>query len=48
MVEKEFKSTEELETEEGYVRDFLNNRLIRLTPEEQVRQIMLLSTLKHN
>ncbi|MGB4339311.1 MAG: N-6 DNA methylase, partial [Candidatus Hydrothermia bacterium] len=42
MPEKEYKPTEELETKEGYVRDFLTNRLIRLTPEEQVRQIMLM------
>lgn len=40
--EKEYKPTEELESKEGYVRDFLTNRLIRLTPEEQVRQIMLM------
>lgn len=40
--EKEFKPTEELEAKEGYVKDFLTNRLIRLTPEEQVRQIMLM------
>lgn len=42
MPEKEYKPTEELEAKEGYVRDFLTNRLIRLTPEEQVRQIMLM------
>jgi len=42
MAEKEYKPTEELETKEGYVRDFLTARLIRLTPEEQVRQIMLM------
>lgn len=42
MPEKEYKPTEELETKEGYVRDFLTNRLIRLRPEEQVRQIMLM------
>lgn len=42
MSEKEYKPTEELETKEGYVRDFLTNRLIRLKPEEQTRQIMLM------
>jgi len=42
MAEKEFKPTEELEAKEGYIRDFLTNRLIRLTPEERVRQIMLM------
>jgi len=42
MPEKEFKPTEGLEAKEGYVKDFLTNRLIRLTPEEQVRQIMLM------
>lgn len=42
MSEKEYKPTEELETKEGYVKDFLTNRLIRLRPEEQVRQIMLM------
>jgi type I restriction enzyme M protein len=42
MPEKEYKPTEELEAKEGYVRDFLTNRLIRLTPEEQIRQIMLM------
>jgi type I restriction enzyme M protein len=42
MSEKEYKPTEELEAKEGYVKDFLTNRLIRLRPEEQVRQIMLM------
>ncbi len=42
MSEKEYKPTEELEAKEGYVNDFLTNRLIRLTPEEEVRQIMLM------
>ncbi len=42
MPEKEYKPTEELEAKEGYVNDFLTNRLIRLTPEEEVRQIMLM------
>lgn len=42
MPEKEYKSIEELEAKEGYIRDFLTNKLIRLTPEEQVRQIMLM------
>jgi len=42
MSEKEYKPTEELEAKEGYVKDFLTNRLIRLTPEEQVRQIILM------
>jgi len=42
MPEKEFKSTEELEAKEGYIKDFLTNRLIRQTPEEEVRQIMLM------
>lgn len=42
MPEKEYKPTEELEAKEGYVKDFLTNRLIRSTPEEQVRQIMLM------
>ncbi len=41
MVEKEYKPTEELEAKEGYIRDFLTNKWIRLTPEEQVRQIMV-------
>lgn len=40
--EKEFKPTEELETKEGYVKNFLTNRLIRETPEEKTRQIMLM------
>jgi len=42
MSEKEYKPTEELEAKEGYVKDFLTNRLIRLKPEEQIRQIMLM------
>jgi type I restriction enzyme M protein len=42
MALKEYKPTEEIETKEGYVKDFLTNRLIRLTPEERVRQIMLM------
>lgn len=42
MPGKEYKPTEELERKEGYVEDFLTNRFIRLTPEEQVRQIMLM------
>jgi len=42
MPEKEYKPTEELEAKEGYIKDFLTNRLIRSTPEEQVRQIMLM------
>ncbi len=42
MPEKEYKPTEEIEAKEGYVKDFLTNRSIRLTPEEQVRQIMLM------
>jgi type I restriction enzyme M protein len=42
MPEKEYKPTEELEAKEGYIKDFLTNRLIRLTPEEQTRQIMLM------
>jgi len=41
-MEKEFKPAEELEAKEGYLRNFLTNRLIRSTPEEQVRQIMLM------
>ena len=40
--EKEYKPTEELEAKEGYIKDFLTNRFIRLTPEESVRQIMLM------
>ena len=42
MSEKEYKATEEIELREGYIRDFLTNKWIRLTPEEQVRQIMLM------
>jgi type I restriction enzyme M protein len=42
MPEKEYSPTEELEAKEGYVKDFLTNRLIRSTPEEQVRQIILM------
>jgi type I restriction enzyme M protein len=46
MTDKEYKPTEELEAKEGYVRDFLTNRLTRLTPEEQVRQIMLMRLIQ--
>ncbi len=42
MPEKKFKPVEEVITKEGYVKDFLTNRLIRSTPEEDVRQIMLM------
>lgn len=37
MPEKEFKPVEGVITKEGYVKDFLTNRLIRSTPEEDVR-----------
>lgn len=37
MPEKEDKPTEKLETKEGYIRDFLTNRLICLTPEVTLR-----------
>jgi len=29
MPEKEYKPTEELETEEGYVRDYITNQLVK-------------------
>jgi hypothetical protein len=46
MPEKEYKPTEEFEAKEGYIKDFLTNRLIRSTPEEQVRQIMLMRLIQ--
>lgn len=42
MPEKDFKPAEEVITKEGYIKDFLTNQLIRSTPEEGVRQIMLM------
>jgi type I restriction enzyme M protein len=42
MPEKIFKPAEEVITKEGYIKDFLTNQLIRSTPEENVRQIMLM------
>ena len=47
MPEKEYKSTEEVEAKEGYIKDFSTNRLIRSIPEEQVRQIMLRDWFKN-
>ena len=47
MPEKEYKSTEEVEAKEGYIKDFSTNRLFRSTPEEQVRQIMLRDWFKN-
>lgn len=41
MSEKKQKSSIELETKEDYIKDYLTNKLIRFTPEEEVRQIML-------
>jgi type I restriction enzyme M protein len=39
MIEKEFRPTEELETKEGYIRDFATGKLIKYKPEEGPRQI---------
>jgi len=41
MPEKKYQINKKTETKEGYVRDFITDYLVRLTPEEQVRQIML-------
>ena len=33
MPEKEFKPTEEFETKEGYIKDPISGRLVKITPE---------------
>jgi hypothetical protein len=39
MPAKEYKPTEELEAKEGYVKDFLTNRLIRSTRRNKLGKL---------
>jgi type I restriction enzyme M protein len=45
MREKEFKSTEELETKEGYVKDPVSGKLVKITPERVEAKIVFAERL---